>query len=373
MNATQTITPPVRTPRRGRLRSNWPAWVPYAAALWSLGYGIVALIWTLRGSGFPLGENDPDGHGSLVGNLSADVGAPLFAAVALSGAGIAMLMARVREPATAVPAWWRRTAIGFGWTVTTALLVVLPDVRALAVVGYLPMIIVKAPFDADVRASLAENVGAAHANHLAVIVGGLLWALATLVFTRRAAGACTRCGRGRGQPAWADPHAAARWGRWPVYIAAVIPALYAATRWTWVLGYPLGIDEEFHAQGTATGDLWAGAWLASFGLVGTVLTLGLVRRWGEVFPGWVPRLGGRAVPVGLAVVPATIVAVLVFSGGTSMFLAASDQGGALELTWENWAAIGPTLLWPVWGAALGAATLAYYLRRRGQCSTCGRR
>jgi hypothetical protein len=28
--------------------------------------------------------------------------------------------------------------------------------------------------------------------------------------------------------------------------------------------------------------------------------------------------------------------------------------------------------WPVWGAALGAATLAFHLRRRGHCRHCHR-
>jgi hypothetical protein len=39
---------------------------------------------------------------------------------------------------------------------------------------------------------------------------------------------------------------------------------------------------------------------------------------------------------------------------------------------ENWAALAPELLWPLWGAALAAATLAYYYRRRGRCEVCGR-
>lgn len=33
---------------------------------------------------------------------------------------------------------------------------------------------------------------------------------------------------------------------------------------------------------------------------------------------------------------------------------------------------GPSLLWPLWGIALGAATLAYHLRRRGGCPDCHR-
>lgn len=39
---------------------------------------------------------------------------------------------------------------------------------------------------------------------------------------------------------------------------------------------------------------------------------------------------------------------------------------------ENWATLAPELLWPLWGVALGTATLAYYYRRRGRCPHCGR-
>lgn len=40
----------------------------------------------------------------------------------------------------------------------------------------------------------------------------------------------------------------------------------------------------------------------AFGLLG----FGLVRRWGEVVPNWVPKLGGRRIPPFAAIVPATI-------------------------------------------------------------------
>jgi hypothetical protein len=39
---------------------------------------------------------------------------------------------------------------------------------------------------------------------------------------------------------------------------------------------------------------------------------------------------------------------------------------------ENWGTAAPGYLWPLWGVALGAATYAYYLRRRGQSPYCGR-
>ena len=48
---------------------------------------------------------------------------------------------------------------------------------------------------------------------------------------------------------------------------------------------------------------------------GAILTLELVLRWGEVFPRWIPFLGGKRVPISLAVVPASLVAVLVTRAG----------------------------------------------------------
>ncbi|MEJ9233415.1 hypothetical protein LAV79_29475 [Peribacillus butanolivorans] len=39
--------------------SRWPQWTGYAAALWSLIYGLLGLYWLLGGNGFPYGKNDP--------------------------------------------------------------------------------------------------------------------------------------------------------------------------------------------------------------------------------------------------------------------------------------------------------------------------
>jgi hypothetical protein len=49
---------------------------------------------------------------------------------------------------------------------------------------------------------------------------------------------------------------------------------------------------------------------------------------------------------------------LTVSGAIYDFFALIDE--------EDWAALAPELLWPIWGVALGAATLAYYFRRRGE-------
>lgn len=351
--------------RGGRFR-HWSRWAPHAATVWAFGYGLVALGWAYTGSGFPMGTNDPESEMSLLSGMSADVGAVLFAAAALAAGAVGVAMANIRRLAHGS---WRTATIAFGTLLSAALLLVVPDTRLLALIGYLPMAAVMTPFDAGMRSDFADAITPLLANQAVAVVGGLLWAAATLVFARRTAGTCDRCGRGARQASWSTAAAAASWGRVPVYVAAVIPALYAITRWIWVAGFPLGISEDFHAEGMADGSLWAGAWLASFALVGTVLTLGLVQRWGEVFPRWMPLLSGRTVPVGLAVVPASLVSVVVTSGGLGMVK--SLIGGAIELDSETWAMAGPALLWPLWGLALAAGTLAYYLRRRGMCGSCG--
>jgi hypothetical protein len=152
------------------------------------------------------------------------------------------------------------------------------------------------------------------------------------------------------------------------------PSSNAVTRGAWALGIPLGITEEFLRSLQSTGLVWAGAGLATIAVGGAVLTLRLIQRWGETFPHWIPFLGGKRVPIWLVVVPGALVSVLVTTAGLmfvrlTLFGAFTLGGRPLTLD-ENWAALAPELLWPIWGVALGAATLAYY-RRRGARRNCG--
>jgi hypothetical protein len=71
-------------------------------------------------------------------------------------------------------------------------------------------------------------------------------------------------------------------------------------------------------------------------------------------------LAGRPVPITLAVAPASVVSVLVTSAG----LALSSQPARFAEIGGDTLIYLPQLLWPVWGAALAAAALAYYLRRQ---------
>lgn len=195
-------------------------------------------------------------------------------------------------------------------------------------------------------------------------------------YQRRTGDACVVGGRDdRGEGSTA-PERSARWGRWPAYTAMVVPLLYAATRLAWAFGVPLGISAEFFREGQEVGLWQLGGVLGGMAVLGAVLTLGLVRPWGEVFPRWLPWIGGRRVPLALAFIPAALISLLVTSAGL-MFLRIVLFGtftlGDFDIGLdENWAAIAPELFWPVWGVALGAATAGYYFRRRGICRICGR-
>jgi hypothetical protein len=165
-----------------------------------------------------------------------------------------------------------------------------------------------------------------------------------------------------------------------VYVSMVAPIFYAFTRYAWALGFALGMSEQDLRRGQANGMWISGLFLATFGLAGVALTLGLVQRWGEVFPRWMIGLAGRRVPIALAVVPASLVSVLLVVGGIAVWsrldrmVAALAAGGAegIGIIWGIVSEVGPVLLFPVWGIALAVAALGYYYRRRSPCGVCGR-
>lgn len=145
-----------------------------------------------------------------------------------------------------------------------------------------------------------------------------------------------------------------------VGVAVAVPVIYASTRILWAIGIPLGLSPEFYTEGLRVGLWHSGLALALAGLVGALLTLGLVQRWGERLPRWTGPLAGRRVPILLATVPASIVALTLFAGG--MGLVQSVLINDVDLT-SHWVTIGPTLLFPLWALALGWATYAYRARR----------
>lgn len=326
--------------------SSWTRWVQPAAAGWALLYGALGIFWTLGGPGFPFGKAADRGYGeSILGTVDPRLLAPSIAVASLLAAAAVLALRGANALA--------KTAFGYLVLLGVSLLVVIPDRRPLIAVAYAPILLVGAPFGWPPGVSFLDAIPWPVLNQLVLMVGGVLLLGAALAYRR---------GIRQDEAApWTTPAAVRCWGAWVVGIAVAIPVLYAATRWAWALGIPLGISEEFLRQGQESG-LWiAGAGLASFAVVGALLTLGLWQGWGELFPRWVPLLGGRRVPPNLAIVPASIVAVFVTSAGLEYWRLALGGPMAMEMSWTT---LGPELLWPFWGVALGAAALAYRLRRR---------
>ncbi|GLY64262.1 hypothetical protein Atai01_08810 [Amycolatopsis taiwanensis] len=102
------------------------------------------------------------------------------------------------------------------------------------------------------------------------------------------------------------------------------------------------------------------------------LTMGLVCTWGEVFPRWIPRLGGRPVPVRAAVIPAGLGAAALMIFPYALFMLAMGRtingtpGTGVNMHgWQTiafWVSYTPLA---AWGPLLGILTVHYYRRRRG--------
>lgn len=302
----------------------------------------------------------------MLRDVPPSVGAPVFASVLLITAVVMLAMAG--RPSVWTNRAGRALLLGYGWLVAMALLVAVPDAGVLALVGYAPMLLAGAPFGWPPDVDYSDAFSWPLLNQVFALIGGFLVVGAVLAWQRRTAAACVSCGRGVRTASWSTPDSARRWGKWAVAIASAVPALYAVSRIAWAFDVPMFVDDEFLRELHAEDGHLLGAGLAAFALVGVVLTLGLVQRWGETFPRWMIGMGGERVPLKLAVIPGLLVATLVTSAGVGIIV----QPEAWEkLGAGDWLVL-PQLMWPLWGAALAAATFAYYFRRRSTCAQCGR-
>jgi hypothetical protein len=270
----------------------------------------------------------------------------------------------------------RPLLITAGTLLAGVLLLLMIEFTLLMQLAYIPFVVFNLLIGAEFGQVFLESLIQSKwtiAHQLLCLAGGFLWLMATVSYARRSGDACLVCGRRDGPQGWTSNDNAARWGRIAVYVAMVVPVLYAFTRYVWALGIPLGMSEEYHRFMQARGEWISGLFLANVGLVGAVLMLGLVQRWGEVFPRWMIGLAGRRVPIALAVIPAAIMSVLFMVGGIAMWSSLDKMAAGAAATEQNmWIIVGPVLLFPVWAVALAVATLGYYYRRRGACSVCGR-
>jgi len=193
---------------------------------------------------------------------------------------------------------------------------------------------------------------------LALVVGGALLA-----------GLATSVGPGR-QRGVAPYRPVARWTvRWG-YAAVALPIVgWALPHALWVLGVPFGISAAELADIRTNLSLAAAVAITAVPPSAALLTLGLIHRWGQRFPRWVPRVGDRVVPPQLAILPAGIVALALVTYGllSAGVLVRSVADGTR--TWselaQGWAVAATTLVFLSWGVALGVTTLGYHLATRG--------
>jgi hypothetical protein len=357
----------VITPRVGGVR-DWQRWAPYAAVAWSLVYAAFGAYWAVSGRGFPYDAGlASDVTGPVAGRFGPSVAwiVVISAGLPAAAAGVAMVGGvRVLRP----------LLITAGALLAVTLLLLMTDLNLLIQFGYLPYGIVQllsgAEFGQVYLKALTEWT---FVHQLLCLSGGFVWLAATVSYARRSRDACLYCGRRDGPEGWNSADNAARWGRIAVYVAMVAPIAYAVTRYAWALGIPLGMSAEHLRLGQERGTWISGLFLANFGLVGAVLMLGLVQRWGEVFPRWMIGLAGRRVPIALAVVPASIASVLLMVGGIGIWSGWSQMAAnAAAIGQDVTIVAGPTALFPVWAVSLAVATLGYAYRRRGPCRICGR-
>ncbi|MFJ5044470.1 hypothetical protein [Streptomyces sp. NPDC088719] len=186
-------------------------------------------------------------------------------------------------------------------------------------------------------------------------------------------------GEGRLRRVWRAAHEpAAGVPRWARRVAHGVP-LVVLPSGIWRLGVLFtddkrgGVIEDWAMNGYIV-------FLTLFSEVLAFTAVGLVARWGEVFPRWMPRLRGRRVPTAAAVVPAAIgatILTLVFTviatvttvtqskiNGDPLPADFPSEAGGWEAVYF-YAAYLPLVLW---GPMLGILTYAYW-RRRASATT----
>ena len=189
----------------------------------------------------------------------------------------------------------------------------------------------------------------------AVMAYAVLFMTTAIVWATVALAELSGCASIHRMTAWATRHR-----RVLTIVAATGPLPYALVRSTWLTPWALAAPEPGEL-GTDL-RLW-GLLLGGAAAAGVVLTLGLIRPWGERFPRWVPGLANRPVPVAAAAVSGGIVAALVSAAAAPMIIgltvvpAADGVGGGFSLAER----LGCLLLFPfwIWGPALALAVWGY--------------
>jgi hypothetical protein len=161
---------------------------------------------------------------------------------------------------------------------------------------------------------------------------------------------------------------------WTVRTAHVL-ALIALPSGLWRIGIALGFSMGIENAGVTPppGQALAILGLSVISEAVALLSLGLVRPWGEVAPRWIPLLGGHRLPPALVTTTAVtgalaLMAIWTFATAnfaTRTLSGAVSQGFVFTNTW--WEALLITCYAPLlaWGPLLLILATAYHRRRTG--------
>jgi hypothetical protein len=155
--------------------------------------------------------------------------------------------------------------------------------------------------------------------------------------------------------------------RWAV-IAAHLVTLVTLPAGLWRIALALGASMGIMAGGRPVGvHGWGIVYVFGLSVVSetvALLTLGLVRPWGEQAPDWIPLIGGRRLAPMAVVVPAAVGAVLLQVIWVFAFRG-FPEFGRLEFQSDGWKALMIACYLPLllWSPLLAAVTWAYYRRR----------
>ncbi|MEV4118723.1 hypothetical protein [Micromonospora sp. NPDC049645] len=271
------------------------------------------------------------------GGCGADqvVHVPFWSGWGAVGVGVALaavLAGAVRSPG--------RSATAGSWAAAGLLLVVAFPLH----------LIFEVPAALAGRPSDWRDLGA----RLALVAGGVLFA-----------GLANASGP-RHRPVAVGYRPVPQWTRRWAYVAVALPVVgWAVPHGLWVLGVPIGISERELDDIQRNLSTPVGVAITLVPPLAGLLVLGLVQRWGQRFPRWVPGLHGRQVPRRLAVIPAAVVALTLVSYGVlSIAVLVGDLIAGRSRwsdVWDGWAVTATLLVFLCWGVSMAVTTAGYAL------------
>jgi hypothetical protein len=154
--------------------------------------------------------------------------------------------------------------------------------------------------------------------------------------------------------------------RWATRAAHLV-SLCVLPSGLWRLAAAAGLDMGMDVHETTGLPGWESLGLVALSLISegvALLTLGLVKPWGERVPGRFPLIGGRRIPPHPVVVIAALGALMLAMTWAFAFRDPSMPG--LTFTSAGWEALFYACYLPLllWAPLLAAVTFAYHQRRR---------